>query len=105
MITFRRQQTYQNSFRQLIFATRRSSPLVLSARNQTNIQSQVNSVVIILGILMSIICLMPSTWKVYSTKWQSSKHGRDDALLSFAYLVHGSASEVNRLVLTHKFGT
>ena len=64
MITFRRQQTYQNSFRQLIFATKHSSPLVLSARNQINIQSEVKSVVTILGILMSIICLTPSTWNV-----------------------------------------
>ena len=73
MITFRRQQTYQNSFRQLIFATRRSSPLVLSARNQTNIQSQVNSVVTILGILMSIMCLTPSTWNVQTDEMTKLK--------------------------------
>ena len=64
MITFRRQQTHQNSFRQFIFATRHSSSLALSARNQTNIQSEVKSVVTILGILMSIMCLTPNTWNV-----------------------------------------
>ena len=32
-----------------------------------------------------------------SSKWRSSKRGRDDGMLSSAYLVHGSASEVNRL--------
>lgn len=73
MITFRRQQTYQNSFRQLIFATKHSSPLVLSARNQTNIQSQVNSVVTILGILMSIMCLTPSTWNVQTDEMTKLK--------------------------------
>ena len=34
---------------------------------------------------------------VESSKRRSSKRGRDDAVLSFAYAVHGSASEVNRL--------
>ena len=30
------------------------------------------------------------------TKWRSSKHGRDDTMLSSAYSVHWSAREVNR---------
>ena len=44
---------------------------------------------------MRIMCLTPSTWKVRSDV--SSKRGRDDAVLSSAYPVHGSASKVNCL--------
>ena len=40
---------------------------------------------------------VPHAKHVESSKWQSTKRGRDDAMLSSAYLVHGSASEVNRL--------
>ena len=49
-----------------------------------------------LGIRMCTMCLMLSTWKVRSEKTANSKCCRDDAMLSSAYPVHGSASEVNR---------
>ena len=51
----------------------------------------------ILGIRMCIMCLKPSTWKVQSDKMVKLKHCRNDAVLSSAYPVHGSASQVNRL--------
>ena len=43
---------------------------------------------------MRIMCLTLSTWKVRSD--ETAKRGRDNAVLSSAYPVHGSASEVNR---------
>ena len=40
---------------------------------------------------------VPYAEHVESLKWQSSKHCRDDGVLSSAYPVHGSVSEVNLL--------
>ena len=51
----------------------------------------------ILGIRMCIMCLTQSTWKVQSDEMVKLKHCRNDAVLSFAYPIHGSASQVNRL--------
>ena len=43
---------------------------------------------LIMCMHMCIMCLTPSTWQVQSDS-------QDDAVLSFAYLVHESASKVN----------
>ena len=43
---------------------------------------------------LPIICLTPSMWKVRSD--EMVKHGWDTAVLFSTYLIHGSASEVNR---------
>ena len=45
-----------------------------------------------LGIRMRIVYLTHG-----SSKWQSSKCGKDNAVLSFAYPVHRSMGEANRL--------
>ena len=39
---------------------------------------------------------VPHAKHIQSLKWQSSKHSRDNAVLSSAYPIYGSASEVNR---------
>ena len=39
---------------------------------------------------------VPHAEHVKSSKWRSSKHCRDDAVLSSAYPVHGSVSKANR---------
>ena len=44
---------------------------------------------------MDIMCLTPSMWKVQSD--EMVKRGWDDAVLSSAYPVHGSAIKVNHL--------
>ena len=48
----------------------------------------------LLGIHVCIMCLRPSMWKVQSD--EMTKLGWDNTMLSSAYPIHGSASEVNR---------
>ena len=47
----------------------------------------------VLGMHMRIICLTQSTWKISG---KIAKCGRDDMVLTSTYLVHRSASKMNR---------
>ena len=51
----------------------------------------------ILGIHMCIMYLTQSTWKVQSDEVVKLEHCRNDTMLSSAYPVHGSVTQVNRL--------